>query len=100
MAGVVKWLQPISFCRHSRLENQEVESGLGGPFSEGIVACVASSGLWPHPLGHAWSSEREQCASASILYAVPMQLLAYDAAVIRGTDVDKPRNLAKGVTVE
>jgi glucosamine--fructose-6-phosphate aminotransferase (isomerizing) len=31
---------------------------------------------------------------------VPLQLLAYHAAVQRGTDVDKPRNLAKSVTVE
>jgi glucosamine--fructose-6-phosphate aminotransferase (isomerizing) len=37
---------------------------------------------------------------APILYAVPVQLLAYHAAVAKGTDVDKPRNLAKSVTVE
>ena len=37
---------------------------------------------------------------APILYAVPVQLLAYHAAVIKGTDVDQPRNLAKSVTVE
>ncbi len=35
-----------------------------------------------------------------ILHAVPMQLLAYHAALQKGTDVDKPRNLAKSVTVE
>ncbi len=35
-----------------------------------------------------------------MLYAVPVQLLAYHAAVFRGTDVDQPRNLAKSVTVE
>jgi glutamine---fructose-6-phosphate transaminase (isomerizing) len=35
-----------------------------------------------------------------ILYVVPLQLLAYHAACVRGTDVDKPRNLAKSVTVE
>ena len=37
---------------------------------------------------------------APMLYAVPVQLLAYHAAVFRGTDVDQPRNLAKSVTVE
>ena len=37
---------------------------------------------------------------APILYAVPVQLLAYHTAVARGTDVDQPRNLAKAVTVE
>jgi len=37
---------------------------------------------------------------APILYALPVQLLAYHAAVLKGTDVDQPRNLAKSVTVE
>jgi glucosamine--fructose-6-phosphate aminotransferase (isomerizing) len=37
---------------------------------------------------------------APILYAVPVQLLAYHTAVLKGTDVDQPRNLAKSVTVE
>ncbi|MDR2781175.1 MAG: glutamine--fructose-6-phosphate transaminase (isomerizing) [Holosporaceae bacterium] len=37
---------------------------------------------------------------APILYVIPLQLLAYYAASLRGTDVDKPRNLAKSVTVE
>ncbi len=37
---------------------------------------------------------------APILYAVPLQLLAYHVAVTRGCDVDRPRNLAKSVTVE
>ncbi|MFD1883851.1 glutamine--fructose-6-phosphate transaminase (isomerizing) [Paracoccus pacificus] len=39
-------------------------------------------------------------AFAPILYAVPMQYLAYHTAVAKGTDVDQPRNLAKSVTVE
>jgi glucosamine--fructose-6-phosphate aminotransferase (isomerizing) len=37
---------------------------------------------------------------APILYALPVQLLAYHTAVAKGTDVDQPRNLAKSVTVE
>ncbi|RLA04965.1 MAG: glutamine--fructose-6-phosphate aminotransferase, partial [Gammaproteobacteria bacterium] len=42
------------------------------------------------------------CASvlAPVIYTVPLQLLAYHVAVIKGTDVDQPRNLAKSVTVE
>ncbi|MGH7097682.1 MAG: glutamine--fructose-6-phosphate transaminase (isomerizing) [Stellaceae bacterium] len=35
-----------------------------------------------------------------LLYAIPIQLLAYHVAVVKGTDVDQPRNLAKSVTVE
>jgi glucosamine--fructose-6-phosphate aminotransferase (isomerizing) len=37
---------------------------------------------------------------APVLFTVPLQLLAYHIAVLRGTDVDQPRNLAKSVTVE
>ena len=39
-------------------------------------------------------------ALSPILHVVPLQLLAYHTACARGTDVDKPRNLAKSVTVE
>ena len=39
-------------------------------------------------------------ALSPILHVVPLQLLAYHTSVARGTDVDKPRNLAKSVTVE
>ena len=37
---------------------------------------------------------------APIVYTVPLQLLSYHVAVLKGTDVDQPRNLAKSVTVE
>ena len=37
---------------------------------------------------------------APVVYTIPLQLLAYYVAVIKGTDVDQPRNLAKSVTVE
>ena len=43
-----------------------------------------------------------QCGEmiAPIVFTIPLQLLAYHVAVLRGTDVDQPRNLAKSVTVE
>ncbi len=37
---------------------------------------------------------------STIMHAIPVQLLAYHAALKKGTDIDKPRNLAKSVTVE
>jgi len=37
---------------------------------------------------------------APVLYTIPLQLLSYYVAIIKGTDVDQPRNLAKSVTVE
>ncbi|MEH6389411.1 glutamine--fructose-6-phosphate transaminase (isomerizing) [Pseudomonas profundi] len=41
----------------------------------------------------------EECISP-IVYTIPLQLLSYHVALVKGTDVDKPRNLAKSVTVE
>ncbi|MFZ2007451.1 MAG: glutamine--fructose-6-phosphate transaminase (isomerizing) [Stellaceae bacterium] len=50
----------------------------------------------------AFGIEIPHCSAfvAPLLYAIPVQLLAYHTAVLRGTDVDQPRNLAKSVTVE
>jgi len=53
---------------------------------EGCVATIEMPAV--HPL------------IAPLVYAVPVQLLAYHVAVLKGTDVDQPRNLAKSVTVE
>ena len=53
--------------------------------------------------GEVWQSlamPRVPDLIAPMLYAIPAQLLAYHAALGRGTDVDQPRNLAKSVTVE
>ncbi len=50
--------------------------------------------------GHLISMPRVGEFVSPILFTVPLQLLAYHVAVLRGTDVDQPRNLAKSVTVE
>src|ERR1700742_833891 len=53
--------------------------------------------------GKVWASIEVPTTNAFItplLYAIPVQLLAYYAALAKGTDVDQPRNLAKSVTVE
>ncbi|WP_028028399.1 glutamine--fructose-6-phosphate transaminase (isomerizing) [Gemmobacter nectariphilus] len=55
----------------------------------------AGDGVW-----HGLALPDVPALLAPILYAVPAQLLAYHAAVAKGTDVDQPRNLAKSVTVE
>ncbi len=49
-----------------------------------IIVCMPETGEWTAP----------------ILYTIPLQLLAYHVALVKGTDVDQPRNLAKSVTVE
>ncbi|AXK72724.1 glutamine--fructose-6-phosphate transaminase (isomerizing) [Lysobacter sp. TY2-98] len=49
---------------------------------------------------HVIRTPRHVGVLSPIVHAIPVQLLAYHAALARGTDVDKPRNLAKSVTVE
>jgi glucosamine--fructose-6-phosphate aminotransferase (isomerizing) len=49
---------------------------------------------------HVIRTPRHVGVLSPIVHAIPVQILAYNAAIARGTDVDKPRNLAKAVTVE
>ncbi|HEY3326161.1 MAG TPA: glutamine--fructose-6-phosphate transaminase (isomerizing) [Novimethylophilus sp.] len=49
---------------------------------------------------HVIRTPRHVGVLSPVVHAIPVQLLAYHTALIRGTDVDKPRNLAKSVTVE
>ena len=54
----------------------------------------------PGPGVHVIQMPPHPAVVSPIVHVVPLQLLAYHAALCRGTDVDKPRNLAKSVTVE
>jgi len=54
----------------------------------------------PHGNGHLVVLPACGALIAPIVFTVPLQLLAYHVAVLKGTDVDQPRNLAKSVTVE
>jgi glucosamine--fructose-6-phosphate aminotransferase (isomerizing) len=64
----------------------------------GIAACTASDGKL---LVDSMIEMPVVCeALQPIMYSIPMQLLSYHTALLRGTDVDQPRNLAKSVTVE
>ncbi len=58
-------------------------------------AAEASEGVW-----HTIVMPNVAAFAAPILYAIPVQQLAYFTALAKGTDVDQPRNLAKSVTVE
>lgn len=49
---------------------------------------------------HVIRTPRHAGVLSPIVHAIPVQLLAYYTALCKGTDVDKPRNLAKSVTVE
>jgi glucosamine--fructose-6-phosphate aminotransferase (isomerizing) len=68
----------------------------------GIVIAVATDGdeLLPPVADHIlWVPETPWLLSP-VTTVIPLQLLAYHTAVLRGADVDQPRNLAKSVTVE
>jgi len=69
---------------------------------DNVIVFADSHGL-KKPRNKAWFSielPKVDPFVAPILYAIPVQLLAYHAAVSTGTDIDQPRNLAKSVTVE
>ncbi|MBF0177655.1 MAG: glutamine--fructose-6-phosphate transaminase (isomerizing) [Magnetococcales bacterium] len=70
----------------------------------GRVVLISSHGAMPHhaPTIAHYSVLLDASGDfiAPLLYVIPLQLLAYHIAVLKGTDVDQPRNLAKSVTVE
>jgi glucosamine--fructose-6-phosphate aminotransferase (isomerizing) len=69
---------------------------------DGIVIAVGSDGDadLPQKVDHYVSVPRTSHLLTPVLFAIPMQLLAYHVAARKGCDVDQPRNLAKSVTVE
>ena len=69
---------------------------------EGIIVALANEGdtRIEQLSGHIIRIPETCDSLLPILLAVPLQLLAYHIAVMRGCDVDQPRNLAKSVTVE
>jgi glucosamine--fructose-6-phosphate aminotransferase (isomerizing) len=60
----------------------------------------AHAGLQQEHDVHVMDLPKVDPSIAPILYTIPLQLLSYHVAIIKGTDVDQPRNLAKSVTVE
>ena len=78
----------------SNLQEVRARGGELYVFADADSEMVSSDGvhvmLLPEHYGHL----------SALLHVVPLQLLAYHVALVRGTDVDKPRNLAKSVTVE
>lgn len=77
--------------------NMEEVQARGG---ELFVFADEHSGIQSKERQHVVSVPGISATLAPIVYSVPVQLLSYHVAVLRGTDVDQPRNLAKSVTVE
>lgn len=78
----------------SNLEEVRARGGELYVFADEAAGFVAAPGVTVLPMPHC--SE----LAGPVVYTVALQLLAYHVAVAKGTDVDKPRNLAKSVTVE
>jgi glucosamine--fructose-6-phosphate aminotransferase (isomerizing) len=78
----------------SNLQEVRARDGELVVFADAGVGMISSPGVTAIPVSPTEDS------IAPIIFSVPLQLLAYHVAVIKGTDIDQPRNLAKSVTVE
>jgi len=78
----------------SNLEEVRARGGQLYIFADGRVAVTPTAAI------HVMTVPAVPDEIAPIVYTVPLQMLAYHVAVLKGADVDQPRNLAKSVTVE
>ena len=78
----------------SNLQEVRARGGELVVFADANVGMISSPGVTTLPVSPTEDS------IAPIIFSVPLQLLAYHVAVLKGTDIDQPRNLAKSVTVE
>ena len=91
-------IAPHDALYEKTISNMQESMARGGKvllISDALGIKKAGDKLW-----HAIEVPDADPLIAPILYSVPVQLLAYYAAIAKGTDVDQPRNLAKSVTVE
>jgi glutamine---fructose-6-phosphate transaminase (isomerizing) len=91
-------LAPRDDLYEKTVSNMEEVAARGGK----IIMVTDAAGVAANAHKASASISMPECHpfATPLVYAVPMQLLAYHAAVFIGTDVDQPRNLAKSVTVE
>ena len=102
LALVDKQMPVIAVAPNDRLleklqSNLEEVRARGG---ELFVFCEKGTGFKNDEHTHVIEMPSVPEIIAPLIYTIPLQLLAYHVAVIKGTDVDQPRNLAKSVTVE
>lgn len=91
-------LAPPDRFLEKTLANMQEVAARGGK----VLLISDAEGIKRAGTGAAWTITMPPCDPfvAPLLYSVPVQMLAYHIAVLKGTDVDQPRNLAKAVTVE
>ncbi len=78
----------------SNMEEVRARGGELYVFADHEAGVMPAEGVHVMEIGHTGENV------TPIVYTIPLQLLAYHVAVLKGTDVDRPRNLAKSVTVE
>jgi glutamine---fructose-6-phosphate transaminase (isomerizing) len=78
----------------SNLQEVRARGGELIVFADAKVGMISSAGVTVLPVAPTEDS------ISPIVFSIPLQLLAYHVAVLKGTDIDQPRNLAKSVTVE
>ncbi|MDB5736099.1 MAG: glucosamine--fructose-6-phosphate aminotransferase [Alphaproteobacteria bacterium] len=94
---------PIIVIAPSDVHFEKTISNMQEVMARGGKVLLISDAEGIRKAGKVWASITVPTTNAfitPILYAIPVQLLAYYAAIAKGTDVDQPRNLAKSVTVE
>jgi len=89
-------IAPNDFLLDKMISNLEEVRVRGGQ----LIIFTDTDILMPGEVVIKLNSQAVDKALMPLLYTIPMQLLSYHVAVIKGTDVDQPRNLAKSVTVE
>jgi glucosamine--fructose-6-phosphate aminotransferase (isomerizing) len=91
------FIAPKCYVQGKTLSNMQEVKARGGP----VVALTSAGDTQTAEIADDVITLPEIDESLQpIIYNIPLQLLAYHVAVLRGCDVDKPRNLAKSVTVE
>lgn len=102
LALIVDKVPVISLCTQGVLEEKMISNIKEAQTRDGQIFAITFEGnkLVSEVADHACYLPKTLDLLAPILTVIPLQLIAYYASVKRGVDVDKPRNLAKSVTVE
>lgn len=102
LALIVDQVPVISLCTQGALEEKMISNIKEAQTRDGQIFAIAFEGdkLVSEVADHICYLPKTLDLLAPILTVIPLQLIAYYASVKRGVDVDKPRNLAKSVTVE
>lgn len=102
LALIVDRVPVISLCTQGDLEEKMISNIKEAQTRDGQIFAIAFEGnkLVSEVADHICYLPKTLDLLAPILTVIPLQLIAYYASVKRGVDVDKPRNLAKSVTVE